>query len=143
MNVQFSIWLGSALGGLLIGIAAALMLVMNGRVTGISGIIYEIIKSPRKTSAWRWNFLGGLLSGGVVLLFCWPEAFQSSLKTPYHTLIIAGLLVGFGTRLGGGCTSGHGVCGVSRLSPRSIVATILFLVAGIITATFIRKLGFL
>jgi len=143
MNAQFSMWLWSALGGLLIGVAASLMLVMNGRVTGISGIIYGILKNPRKASAWQWSFLGGLLSGGVFLLLCWPETLQSTLKTPYLTLIIAGLLVGFGTRLGGGCTSGHGVCGVSRLSLRSLVATVLFVLAGIITATFIRKLGFL
>lgn len=140
METQITVWLWSAFGGFWIGIAASLLLIFSGRVLGVSGILYSSLQNPVKEllSGWRIEFLLGLLSGGVAILFVMPEQLKNSLNTPSPLLIMAGLLVGFGTRLSGGCTSGHGICGVSRFSKRSILATVIFLTAGIITATFIR-----
>lgn len=128
-------------GGILIGISVSLMLALNGRVTGLSGIISDGIFSLNSNQQWRWFFLLGLLSGGSVIINLIPSAFLNTLDTSTPILIVAGLLVGFGTRMGGGCTSGHGICGMSRLSARSIVATITFILFGMITTTFFRKLG--
>lgn len=119
-------------GGLLIGLSTSLLLLFKGRVFGISGIIGGIIKPASGEVSWRLVILAGLIAGGAMVYLFYPAAFpqveMSSLR-----LVVAGLLVGFGTQLGGGCTSGHGVCGISRLSARSIVATITFMVAGILT----------
>lgn len=129
-------------GGLLIGAAVSLMLYLNGRVTGISGIIYGATATPTKGDrAWRWYFISGMLIGGFILNVLKPEAFSGGLPTPDWTLVIAGLLVGFGTVLGSGCTSGHGVCGTSRLSPRSVAATVTFILAGVSAVYVFRKLG--
>lgn len=129
-------------GGLLIGSAVSLMLYLNGRVTGISGIIYGATATPTKGDrAWRWYFISGMLIGGFILKVLKPEAFSGGLPTPDWTLVIAGLLVGFGTVLGSGCTSGHGVCGTSRLSPRSMAATVTFILAGVFAVYLFRKLG--
>lgn len=127
------------IGGAIIGVAVSLMLVFNGRVTGISGIVSGVL-SPRKNDiSWRILFLLGLLSGGVLLRFIQPEAFQSaSQNMGLIDYAVAGLLVGFGTLLGNGCTSGHGVCGISRFSVRSIMATIVFITFGILSV-FIFK----
>jgi uncharacterized membrane protein YedE/YeeE len=129
------------MGGLLIGISASLMLILNGRITGMSGIFYHALTEGRSAGSWRWSFIGGLLSGGLVLLFLNPEIFRNNLNRPDAILILAGVLVGFGTRLAGGCTSGHGVCGISRLSLRSIWATMTFIAFGMLTATIVGKLG--
>lgn len=130
------------LGGGLIGTAVSLMLYLNGRVTGISGILYGATVSPTKGDrAWRWYFISGMLVGGFILKLLKPDSFSGSLPTQNWTLAIAGLLVGFGTVLGSGCTSGHGVCGTSRLSPRSLAATITFILAGIFAVFVFRKLG--
>lgn len=133
-------WAWAAFGGLLIGIAASILLIFSGRIMGVSGILGGALQNPKTEllKGWRWEFLFGLLSGGIVIRILAPEQFVNTLITPTPILFLAGLLVGLGTRLGGGCTSGHGICGVSRFSMRSIVATIIFLVAGILTATFIR-----
>ncbi len=127
---NFTPWL-SLSGGALIGLAAALLINLNGRILGASGIIGGLIP-PRGDAGWRLSFLAGLLIA--------PAAFALSglakapaFNTGTLTLVIAGLLVGFGTRMGAGCTSGHGVCGVSRLSLRSIAATIVFMLAGVAT----------
>jgi uncharacterized membrane protein YedE/YeeE len=127
------------IGGAIIGLAVSLMLVFNGRVTGISGIVSGVL-SPRKNDiSWRILFLLGLLSGGVLLRFIQPEAFQNaSNNMGLIDYAVAGLLVGFGTLLGNGCTSGHGVCGISRLSVRSIIATIVFITFGVLSV-FIFK----
>ena len=131
-------------GGLLIGLAASLMLFWNGRVTGISGIVYSAAVKPVKNDkAWRWSFIVGLLVGGLILQFIYPTAFSHGLQTKSWTVIVAGLLVGFGTTLGSGCTSGHGVCGLSRLSPRSIIATLTFIGAGVFAVFIFRRLGIL
>lgn len=129
-------------GGLLIGAAVSLMLYLNGRITGVSGIIYGATVTPKKGDmAWRWYFISGMLIGGFILKSLKPEAFSGDLPTQDWTLVVAGLLVGFGTVLGSGCTSGHGVCGTSRLSPRSLAATVTFILAGVIAVFIFRKLG--
>lgn len=130
------------IGGLLIGASVSLMLYLNGRVTGISGILYGATVTPTKGDrAWRWYFISGMLVGGLILKLLKPDAFSGNLPTQDWTVVVAGLLVGFGTVLGSGCTSGHGVCGTSRLSPRSLAATITFIVAGILAVFIFRKLG--
>ncbi len=129
------------IGGAIIGVAVSLMLVFNGRVTGISGIVSGVL-SPRKNDiSWRILFLLGLLSGGVLLRFIQPEAFQNaSNNMGLIDYAVAGLLVGFGTLLGNGCTSGHGVCGISRLSVRSIIATIVFITFGVLSVFIFKTL---
>jgi uncharacterized protein len=122
--------IASLFGGMLIGLSASAMLLLDGKVAGISGILAGVLKPIRSDTLWRICFLGGLLAGGLLLRILLPSAFDFGIIRPLPLLITAGLLVGFGTRLGSGCTSGHGVCGVSRLSPRSLVATVTFIVAG-------------
>lgn len=119
-------------GGVLIGISVTLMLWLNGRVTGISGIINNVLCIPRRESLWRFAFLAGLLAGGGVLSILNPEVFANTTDRTLPEVAVAGLLVGFGTVLGSGCTSGHGVCGISRLSKRSIVATLVFIASGVV-----------
>ncbi len=126
--------LSAVFGGMLIGLAAGLFWALNGRVAGISGIISGAL-TPRKGDAWwRWAFAGGLFAGGVILTFIRPLAFPADAgRVTLMDAAVAGLLVGFGTVMGGGCTSGHGVCGVSRLSRRSLVATVVFILAGMLS----------
>jgi len=131
-------YLVSLFGGLLIGVSVWLMLAGLGRVTGISGIAVTAILAP-KESLWRYAFLVGVIGGGVLFVRLFGEASAGVASTPW--LIVAGLLVGFGTVLGGGCTSGHGVCGLGRRSPRSIIATLTFMAAGMATVAVIRALG--
>ena len=129
------------IGGLLIGFAVTLMLLINGRVTGISGIIGKLFDIKGHITYWRVSFILGLLTGGIVLRFTIPENLISTVPTSQPILILAGLLVGYGTQLGEGCTSGHGICGVSRLSIRSIVATLTFMVMGIAIVSLIKHFG--
>lgn len=130
----------ASVGGVLIGLSATLMLVFHGRIAGISGITGALL--DRGTSQperhWRWLFLGGLFLGGLLLVRLMPEHFASERSVHPLLVVVAGGLVGFGTRLGSGCTSGHGVCGLSRFSPRSLVATGSFLVAGAVTVALAR-----
>lgn len=128
------------LGGVVIGIAASLMLFLNGRVAGVSGIVGGAINAKKGDFLWRIAFVLGLIFGGVVWLWLKPEVLRDSLNRSTPILIIAGLLVGYGTLLGSGCTSGHGICGVSRLSARSLVATATFILVGVMIATFFRLL---
>jgi uncharacterized membrane protein YedE/YeeE len=127
-------------GGALIGLAASLLFWFNGRIAGISGIVAGLLLPARGESGWRAAFLAGLGLAGVLALLIAPDAIG---RPPYGLPVLAlgGLLVGVGTRLGDGCTSGHGVCGVSRLSVRSIVATGTFIAAGIVTVVIARSLG--
>jgi uncharacterized protein len=129
----------SLLGGTLIGAAAALMLVANGRIAGISGIVGGLLRAARDETSWRALFVGGLLAGGLLLRLVAPDAIGPTV-VGLPLLVVAGLLVGFGTQLGSGCTSGHGVCGVARLSPRSLVATATFMTAGALTTYVLRHL---
>lgn len=126
------------LGGSLIGVAVSLMLFLNGRVTGVSGIVSGALTRPKGDLSWRIFFIGGLLLGGVVLHLFYPASLDSDLSRSALVVVAAGLIVGFGTVMGSGCTSGHGICGISRMSPRSLVATLVFMGAGIITATLFR-----
>ena len=134
--VDFS-WQPAFAGGLLIGLAAVALMATIGRIAGISGIFSSLLK-PASASPWQWAFVGGLLlSGWLTHLFYKPIALNVPGNTV--TLIAAGLLVGFGTRLGSGCTSGHGVCGISRVSSRSIAATAVFIGAGMLTVFALRQ----
>lgn len=133
--------IASTIGGVLIGLGAALMLVFNGRIAGISGIFEGAILPDQGLFTWRSAFVAGLLSGGLALFFLRPAWFAVEVDRSVPTFVIAGLLVGFGTRLGNGCTSGHGVCGMSRLSQRSIVATVSFMAAGAVTVFVARYLA--
>lgn len=129
------------LGGALIGLASSLLLLLKGRVFGISGILSGVLVPHRGETAWRVAVLLGLVSAGAVLAVLYPPVFALEVSPSLSRYIAAGLLVGFGTTLGGGCTSGHGVCGISRLSPRSIVATLTFMGAGILTVWLVRLMG--
>ena len=128
----------SLAGGVLIGGSAALLLLGAGRIAGITGIVAGALRLRAGDRAWRLWFLAGLVGAGVVLGRVWPAAFAGQLARPGWWSAGAGLLVGFGTRLGNGCTSGHGVCGIGRLSRRSIVATIVFMLTGAATALVVR-----
>ena len=127
--------IASTIGGMLIGIAASIVLAVHGKVAGISGIFGGLFQRKATDRDYRLAFLLGLLLGGVALLVFYPSAFSMGPSgTPIGVVLVAGLLVGFGTRLGGGCTSGHGVCGLSRLSGRSLVATLTFMIGAAISA---------
>lgn len=128
------------LGGLLIGISASTMLFGIGRTAGISGILGGILGKFNKQELWRYNFIFGLLIGGFSMYLFFPSFFDFELSSNPLKVIIAGLLVGYGTRLGNGCTSGHGVCGMARLSKRSIFATLIFISFGVLTVLIERLL---
>lgn len=131
----------SLIGGLLIGLSASMLLLSHGRVLGVSGLWGGLIARQPSDRGLRLSFFGGLLSAGLVMWLIRPELFPSGPVTPLWLTAIAGFLVGFGTRLGNGCTSGHGVCGISRLSTRSLVATGAFMATGIATVLLVRLLG--
>lgn len=122
-------------GGALIGLGASLLIVTTGRCAGISGILDGWLH--RDGGGWRWAFLGGLVAGGFVLRAVAPALLPGLTAAP-PTLVVAGLVVGFGARVGGGCTSGHGIVGNSRLSPRSVVATLTFMATGLLTASVLH-----
>ncbi len=135
---MFTPWSALA-GGVLIGFAAGMFVLLNGRIAGISGIIGGLLKPARGDVVWRMAFIGGLVVAPMVY------ALAATLPAPqidagYGALVAAGLLVGIGTRYGSGCTSGHGVCGLSRLSPRSLAATAVFMAAGFVTVFMMRHL---
>lgn len=134
-------WMNALLGGVLIGVSVSLMLLWNGRVTGISGIINGAMTPAKGDTLWRVLFIAGLFLGGIVMGQLNPKVFENTVTSDIWTTVAAGLLVGFGTILGSGCTSGHGVCGISRMSPRSLVATVVFMAAGIAAVFIFRKLG--
>jgi uncharacterized protein len=136
---HFTPW-ASLAGGIMIGLAAAALLLLAGRTLGISGIFYGALTARGPESGWRATFLLGLLAAPTMLKLFFtpaPPIFDMSLTL----LAVAGLLVGFGTRLGNGCTSGHGICGLSRLSPRSLVATLTFMFTGFLTVYLVRHLA--
>ncbi|MEL7368596.1 MAG: YeeE/YedE thiosulfate transporter family protein [Myxococcota bacterium] len=121
------------MGGVLIGFASILLLLFNGRIAGISGIVAEALRPGGSGLAWRWSFVGGLITGGLVLAAVNPAVFAELPMRSTPTLVFAGLLVGIGARLGSGCTSGHGVCGIGRFSVRGVVATLTFMATGAAT----------
>jgi uncharacterized membrane protein YedE/YeeE len=130
----------SLLGGMLIGLSASLLLWCDGKIAGISGILGGILSPTRNDTSWRVMFVSGLLAGGLLLRLLSPQAFAIDLIRSTPVLILAGLCVGFGTRLGNGCTSGHGVCGLSRFSQRSLIATITFIATGLVTVFVVNHL---
>ncbi|MGN7833790.1 YeeE/YedE family protein [Pseudoxanthomonas sp. 22568] len=127
------------LGGVLIGLAAAALLFFNGRIAGISGIVNGLAGQGAGERGWRIAFLLGLAGAGVLVMKLTGQVSASPATTP--VLVLAGLLVGFGTRLGNGCTSGHGVCGLARLSLRSLVAVLVFMTAAVLTVVVTRHLA--
>jgi uncharacterized protein len=133
---HFTPW-ASLAGGVLIGVAAAMLVLLNGRVAGVSGIVGGLLRPRRAEIAWRLAFVLGLFAAPFVMLLLAP-ADAPRIDAGFGTLIVAGLLVGLGTSYGSGCTSGHGVCGLSRLSPRSLVATIAFMAAGMLTVFLVK-----
>ncbi len=131
--------LAAIVGGLLIGLASAALLFLNGRIAGISGIFDGAIFPSSGETGWRWTFLVGLLIGGAVYAtFAGVDPHAIALDRSTGIIVVAGLLVGFGTKMSNGCTSGHGVCGNARLSKRSIVATLVFMGIG---AAVVAALG--
>jgi uncharacterized membrane protein YedE/YeeE len=129
----------SLLGGVLIGISSALFVLANGRIAGISGIIGGLLSRGSGGRAWRLAFLLGLIAAPAAI-FALTGPVNATIEANTEVLVVAGLLVGIGTRYGAGCTSGHGVCGLSRLSPRSLVATLAFMGAGMAIVFVMRHL---
>lgn len=128
-------------GGILLGVASAAFILINGRILGISGILGGLLVPRRGDVSWRVFFLAGMLLAPVVLALVWPRGIVvPRIDADNFTIIVAGVLVGLGTRYGSGCTSGHGVCGLSRLSPRSLVATLAFMASGFATVYIVRHL---
>lgn len=123
------------LGGAMIGLAASLLLLFNGRVLGITGIVAGL---PGRDAAWRALFVAGMILGGVAVAHLVPGSMDVGVHLRPALVVAGGLLVGFGTRLGNGCTSGHGVCGVARLSRRSLAATAMFISTGALTVFLVR-----
>ena len=126
------------IGGLLIGLAAALLLLLNGRISGISGIVGGLLVPKNSDAGWRVVFVAGLLLGAFAYMLAAGGTIPVQMQASLPVLVVAGLLVGFGTRLGSGCTSGHGVCGIARLSKRSIVATSVFFGVAMLTVFLTR-----
>jgi uncharacterized membrane protein YedE/YeeE len=126
-------------GGALIGTAAAALLVLTGKTAGVSGIVDGVLRGEKGEWGWKVAFLLGLLAGGVVLRVTMPETLASGSPRTLPLIALGGLLVGFGARLGGGCTSGHGVCGMGRLSLRGLVGTVVFMATGALAVFLLRK----
>lgn len=133
---NFTPW-ASLAGGILLGLASALFILVNGRILGISGILGGLLRPVKGDIGWRLAFLAGMLAAPV-LYFLVAGPTSPRIDAGWATIVIAGLMVGMGTRYGSGCTSGHGVCGLSRLSPRSLVATLAFMGAGFVTVYLVR-----
>ncbi|MTB66406.1 YeeE/YedE family protein [Providencia sp. wls1943] len=130
----------AAVGGVLIGLAVAILLIFNGRIAGISGILAGVLKPTKGDTAWKLAFIVGILVAPL-LFTAFVYAPEVAITTSTPLLIVAGLLVGFGTRLGGGCTSGHGICGMARFSRRSIIAVVIFMLVAFITVAVINHFG--
>ncbi len=125
-------------GGLLIGISATLLLLFNGRIAGISGILGGLITTSGSERFWRLAFVLGIVIGAFAFHLIWPSFYQPRANFPIWLLALGGFLVGFGTRMGNGCTSGHAICGIARFSVRSVVATLTFMLTGFVTVYLIR-----
>jgi uncharacterized membrane protein YedE/YeeE len=130
--------IASTLGGLILGVAVALLILLDGRILGISGIVSRSFGARGVELSWRLWFLGGLIGGGFLWHLASPRVFGPPSSAGLARLALGGLLVGVGTTLGNGCTSGHGLCGIGRLSPRSIAATAVFVATGMLTVALTR-----
>lgn len=139
---HFTPW-ASLAGGILIGLAAAMLVLLDGRILGISGILGGLLRPRAGDAGWRLAFIAGTCAAPLAVAFLAPAGMLPvpRIDTGYAAIVIAGLLVGLGTRYGAGCTSGHGVCGLSRLSVRSLVATLAFMAAGMATVGIVRHLA--
>ena len=137
---SFTPW-ASTFGGVLIGLAASMLLVGSGRIAGISGIFGGALVPRAGDTSWRVAFLGGFMVAGVALSIAMPQSFGAPVASSLPLALLAGALVGAGTQIGNGCTSGHGVCGLSRFSTRSLAATLVFMGAAMITVFVWRRLG--
>ena len=126
-------------GGLLIGVSSILLLLTLGRIAGISGIVWGALSDPDRS--WRWQFVSGLVAGAFAIHALTGRPIPAPSDAPLFMAVIAGILVGIGTRVGSGCTSGHGVCGIGRRSVRSIVATCTFMATGVVTVALLRAGG--
>jgi len=126
-------------GGALIGTAAAALLVLTGKTAGVSGIVEGVLRGEKGEWGWKAAFVLGLVAGGVVLRVTMPETLASAAPRTLPLIAVGGLLVGFGARLGGGCTSGHGVCGMGRLSLRGLVGTAVFMGTGALAVFLLRR----
>lgn len=134
--LHFTPW-SSLAGGMLLGVAATLFILLNGRILGISGIVGGLLRPQSGDIVWRVVFIAGMLLAPILWVLFMPPVLPR-IDAGWGTVIVAGLLVGIGTRYGAGCTSGHGVCGISRLSPRSLAATATFMAAGFATVYLVR-----
>ena len=142
MNIVNFTPLESLLGGLIIGLAVAILYLMRGNYTGISGIYFNVISANKNGFLWRLLFIIGLIVGPIILsFFSYNDLGFEMPNTNPIIIIVGGLLVGYGTQLGSGCTPGHGVCGIGRLSIRSIIGTCVFVGAGVLTVLLTRSLG--
>ena len=130
--------LSALLGGALIGVASVLLMMLTGRIAGISGILGGLLAPGANDKTWRIAFVAGLIAAPLIFAAMGRSLAVPDMPASWLVVAAAGLLVGFGTRLGSGCTSGHGVCGIARLSPRSIVATAIFMVAAVATVSIVR-----
>jgi uncharacterized membrane protein YedE/YeeE len=127
------------LGGALLGISAAALMLFNGRVAGVSGILGSALLRSDGERGWRWAFLLGLVASGLVISWqAGPSAFENTTGLPLVAVAAAGLLVGFGASLGSGCTAGHGICGLARLSPRSLASVLTFITTGAVVTFVVR-----
>lgn len=128
------------IGGGLIGLSSALLLIFYGKIAGISGLVENLLEKVNKQDFWQIAFVAGLLVAGVLVQLVAPGLLKGELSIPTWLIVVSGFLVGFGTRLGNGCTSGHGVCGMSRFSLRSTAATITFMLVAVIVANLVEWL---
>lgn len=132
--------ISALIGGSLIGLSSVLLLWLNGRIAGISGIFHGLYPPQKNNYLWRVIFIFGLITGSFIY-YIFPQIhFTPRMHYPIHILLLAGFLVGIGTKLSGGCTSGHGVCGIARLSSRSVLATTIFFFSGLITTYLVRHI---
>lgn len=132
--------ISALIGGGLIGLSASLFFWLNGRIAGISGLFHGLFQSNKNDFLWRFLFLIGLIAGGQIYYLVPQIQFSARTQYPISVLMLSGFLVGLGTKLSGGCTSGHGICGIARLSRRSLVATGVFFIAGILTVYVVRHI---
>ncbi len=131
-------WVLPLLGGVLIGLAATILLYFNGKIAGVSGILGGALRAPTKENYWRYFFILGLIVGSLFLSFLYPQFFKYEVPGGWTAAIIGGLIVGYSTRLGSGCTSGHGVCGLARFSKRSWLATVTFMISAMVTVAVVK-----
>lgn len=138
MNYELFLW--PLIGGAIIGLAASLLLLLNGRIFGVTGVLSGAIWGHGSDKQWRVAAIVGLIAGSWVTSLVAPSFFEYNFEIPLWPMAIAGLLVGFGTRLGSGCTSGHGICGLPRFSARSLVAVMTFMATGALTTYIVKHI---